>query len=138
VIVAGLFRLNENVVPTGGSFLFFPRLICASLLPSRQADADCIRAEIDSGSEEFCEIDCVAVSLTNVAVTVWSELIGTLHAPAPLHAPLQPANVEPAVAAALNATVCDAPKIPEQFPGREIPVSLTEPERVPANDTLNS
>jgi hypothetical protein len=41
---------------------------------------------------------------SNVAVTERLVLIVTVHGPEPVHAPLQPANVEPGAAVALNET----------------------------------
>jgi len=41
----------------------------------------------------------------NVAVTVFAALIVTVHEPVPLHAPLQPANVEPLPAVRFSVTV---------------------------------
>ncbi len=42
--------------------------------------------------------------LVNVAVTARAAVIDTVQVPVPVHAPLQPANVEPLVAAAVNVT----------------------------------
>ena len=42
--------------------------------------------------------------LLNVAVTARAAVIDTVHVPVPVHAPLQPANVEPLAAAALSVT----------------------------------
>ena len=44
------------------------------------------------------------VEVLNVAVTVRAAVIDTVQAPVPVHAPLQPANVEPLAAAALSVT----------------------------------
>jgi hypothetical protein len=41
----------------------------------------------------------------NVAVTDWSLDMDTMHGPVPPHAPLQPANVEPAAGAAVSVTI---------------------------------
>ena len=46
---------------------------------------------------------CPAAVL-NVAVTARAAVIDTVHAPVPVHAPLQPENVEPLAAAAVNVT----------------------------------
>ena len=40
----------------------------------------------------------------NVAVTDFADVIDTVHAPVAVHAPLQPANVEPAAAVGVNVT----------------------------------
>src|ERR1700735_3320932 len=93
VIDADSFRLNENVVPTGGFFCL--RLIFASLLPSRQADADCFKREIDG-----------PLAVVNVAATARSALIARSHVLVPLQAPLHPANAEPACAVAVNTSLC--------------------------------
>ena len=44
------------------------------------------------------------VELLNVAVTARAAVIDTVQAPVPLHAPLQPAKVEPLAAAAVRVT----------------------------------
>jgi hypothetical protein len=45
----------------------------------------------------------------NVAVTDFAAVIDTVHAPVPVQAPLQPANVEPA--AAVGVSVTDVPLV---------------------------
>ena len=47
----------------------------------------------------------LAVVLLNVAVTLRACVIDTVQLPVPVHAPLQPANVEPLAAAALSVTL---------------------------------
>ena len=49
----------------------------------------------------------VVAELLNVAVTERAAVIDTVQAPVPLHAPPQPANVEPLAAAGVRVT--DAP-----------------------------
>jgi hypothetical protein len=117
------------VVPTGGRF-FLLTLLCASLLPARQMDAECFKDEIDGG------VVAVVVDGVKVAATVWSALIATLHAPVPLHAPPHPTNVVPAAGVAVNASVVEAPKLAEQVPGHAIAVPLTVPAPLPATDTV--
>src|SRR5205807_7859498 len=56
VTVAGSLRSNENTVPIGG---FRCRAIDASLLPSRQTEADWVRPVIDGGGS--CAVRNVAV-----------------------------------------------------------------------------
>ena len=46
----------------------------------------------------------LAVVLLNVAVTLRAAVIDTVQVPVPVHAPLQPANVEPLAAAAVSVT----------------------------------
>lgn len=41
----------------------------------------------------------------NVAVTARAVVIDTAHAPVPVHAPVQPLNVEPVVAAGVSVTL---------------------------------
>ena len=47
----------------------------------------------------------LAVVLLNVAVTLRACVIDTVQVPVPVHAPLQPANVEPLAAAAVSVTL---------------------------------
>ncbi len=47
----------------------------------------------------------LAVVLLNVAVTLRAWVIDTVQLPVPVHAPLQPANVEPPAAAAVSVTL---------------------------------
>jgi hypothetical protein len=47
---------------------------------------------------------CVGI-VVNVAVTLWSELIITLHVVVPAHAPPQPANVEPDAGVAVRDSI---------------------------------
>jgi hypothetical protein len=47
----------------------------------------------------------LAVVLLNVAVTLRAWVIDTVQPPVPVHAPLQPANVEPPAAAAVSVTL---------------------------------
>ena len=49
----------------------------------------------------------VVAALLKVAVTLRAAVIDTVHVPVPVHAPFQPANVEPLAAAAVSVT--DAP-----------------------------
>jgi hypothetical protein len=48
--------------------------------------------------------DWVWVCWVNVAVTVAADVNVTLHEPVPVHAPLQPVNVEPVAATAVSVT----------------------------------
>ena len=47
----------------------------------------------------------VKLASVNVAVTDCAAFMATTHVPVPVHAPDQPANVEPTAAAAVNVTV---------------------------------
>src|SRR5256885_87220 len=74
----------------------------------------------------------------NVAVTALAAVIVTLHAPVPLHAPDQPANVDPVAALAVSNTTVPWVKLAEQVVPHEMPagldvtVPLPEPARVTA------
>jgi hypothetical protein len=67
------------------------------------------------------------------------EFIVTLHAPVPVHAPLQPANVEPAAAVGVSVTIVPVGKLAEQVVGQLIPEGEldTVPLPVPASVTLS-
>ena len=71
------------------------------------------------------------------AVTVWSVLITTVHAPVPLQPPpLQPVNVEPPVEAAVRATVLPFGKSAAQVAPQEMPLGLLVTVPVPVPDLL--
>jgi hypothetical protein len=59
--------------------------------------------------------------------------------PVPLHAPLQPVNVEPAAAVAVSVTIVPEANDAEQVAPQSIPAGelVTEPEPVPALLTVN-
>lgn len=69
----------------------------------------------------------------NVAVTLRAAVIESTHPPVPLHAPLQPANAEPLLAAALSVTDVPLAKfevhaLPQLIPpGDEVTVPAPEP-----------
>jgi hypothetical protein len=71
-----------------------------------------------------------------VAVTVWSELIVTVHVVVPAHAPPQPAKVEPVAAIALKDTAVPSAYPFEHVPGQEIPEPDTVPEPEPVSETV--
>ena len=75
-----------------------------------------------------------------MAVTFCAELIATVHAPVPLQAPLQPANVDPAEGPAANATEVPAAKLALHVPPQLIPAGelVTVPKPLPALATLNA
>src|SRR5262245_61996149 len=91
---------------------------------------------------ETVSANVVAV-LLNVAVTERAAVIDTVQAAVPVHAPLQPANVEPLAAAGVSVT--DAPLlkfalqvVPQLMPEGEdvtvplpVPFLLTESAKVP-------
>ncbi len=54
-----------------------------------------------------------------------------MHAPVPLHAPLQPTNVAPAAALAASVTLIDAAWLCAQLPRQETPGPVTAPATVP-------
>lgn len=68
----------------------------------------------------------VVAELLNVAVTIRVAVIDTVQAPVPVHAPLQPANVEPELAAGVSVT--DEPL--EKF------AAQVEPQLIPAGDDV--
>jgi phage tail protein X len=74
-----------------------------------------------------------------VAVTDLAAVILTEQLPAPVQAPLQPANTEPVAAAAASATTVPLLKLAEHVLGQLIPtgVLVTLPVPVPANVTVN-
>jgi hypothetical protein len=78
-------------------------------------------------------------TLVNVAKTFWAEFIVTMQAPVPLHAPLQPANVE--VPSEVAASVTDVPEeyAAEQVEPQFIPDGelVTVPDPVPVFETVN-
>ena len=75
----------------------------------------------------------------NVALTDASELSITLHAPVPLHAPDQPAKVEPAPGAELSVTVVPLAKLAPQVDPQLMPAGLlvTVPAPEPPVVTVN-
>lgn len=68
-----------------------------------------------------------------VAVTLWEELIATVQAPFPEHAPLQPVNADPELGMAAKLTIDPAGKLEEQAEpqlmpaGRLVTVPLPDP-----------
>lgn len=75
----------------------------------------------------------------NVAVSDLDELIVTAHAPVPVHAPLQPVNVEPAVGVSVMVTTVPLAKFAVHVPGQLIPAGLlvTVPVPFPAGVTVS-
>src|SRR3954447_9826847 len=67
----------------------------------------------------------------NTAVTDRSVLMVTVHAPDPLHAPLQWSNFDPASAAAVSVTTVPESYDAEQFDPHSMPAPLTLPEPSP-------
>jgi len=79
--------------------------------------------------------DCMKVAVTEVAA-----LIVTVQVPVPVHpAPLQPVNVEPAAAAAVNVTTVPLVNDAEQVVPQEMPAGLlvTVPLPAPALETVS-
>jgi hypothetical protein len=75
-----------------------------------------------------------------VAPTLLAAFIITLQAPVPLHAPLQPANVEPLAGVAMRDTELPCAKLalqvaPQLMPAGEL---ATDPEPVPASETVSA
>ncbi len=80
----------------------------------------------------------VGVTL-NVAVTDFETSMDTVQGPVPEQAPLQPANVDPALATAVSVTVVPLAKAAEQMEPQLIPAGelVTVPDPVPALVTVN-
>src|SRR4051812_40157372 len=70
-------------------------------------------------------------TVVNVAVTLWSALIVTTHAPVPLQSPLQPVKVEPEAGVAVSVTlagdVYEAEQVPPQLIAAGALVTLPDP-----------
>lgn len=75
--------------------------------------------------------------VSNSAVTDLAWLIVTVHGPVPLHAPPQPAKVDPSPGAAVRVTRLGAAKPCEQSPGQSMPagVLVTFPSPSPVFST---
>src|SRR5450755_2440839 len=82
----------------------------------------------------------VVTDVLNVAVTDFAALIVTLQAPVPVHAPLQPAKVEPEPTAWVRVTTVPLLKFVLQVPGQLMPTGLlvTVPVPVPASLTVKT
>jgi hypothetical protein len=82
----------------------------------------------------------VVAELLNVAVTERAAVIDTVHAAVPVHAPLQPANVEPVAAAGVRVTDAPLVKLAVQVLPQLMPVGddVTVPVPVPAFATLRA
>src|ERR1700751_3041258 len=80
-----------------------------------------------------------AIPSVNVAVTEASLVNVTLQAPVPVHAPDQPANVEPALGAAVSVTMAPLVKLALHVVPQSIPAGLlvTVPAPVPAFCTFS-
>src|SRR6187549_170637 len=88
----------------------------------------------------FVTVSAKVDELLNVAVTARAAVMDVVQVPVPVHAPLQPANVEPLAATAVNVT--DAPLVkfalhvlPQLTPLGE---DVTVPVPVPAFVTLSA
>ena len=75
---------------------------------------------------------------SNVAVTVWSDLIVSVHPPKPEHAPLQPRNTEPEAGVPLKVAVAFFRKRIMHVEPHEIPAGkeVTVPPPVPDFSTV--
>jgi len=80
-----------------------------------------------------------AIPSVNVAVTEASLVNVTLQVPVPVHAPDQPANVEPALGAAVSVTAAPLAKLALHVAPQSIPAGLlvTVPVPVPALCTVS-
>ena len=84
-------------------------------------------------------VSCAVVG-EKVAVTDFAALIVSVHAPAPLHAPLQPSNRAPAAGVAVNVTTApvtynSAQSAPQLMPAGEL---VTVPLPAPAFVTVKA
>ena len=87
----------------------------------------------------FAQVVPVPVVL-NVPVTLRAAVIDVVQFPVPVHAPLQPANVEPLAAAAVSVTDVPLAKFALHVVPQLMPVGddVTVPVPVPAFVTLNA
>ena len=100
------------------------------------------------GSVPFVQLFAVATVVhvsgvtffVNVAVTAFAADIVTAHAPVPVHAPVHPANVEPAVATCVSVTLVLKPKFAEHVAPQLMPVGVdvTVPVPVPFFVTVSA
>jgi hypothetical protein len=76
----------------------------------------------------------------NVAVTELAAFIVTVHAPVPVHAPLQPVKVTPAAGVAVSVTAVPLPKDAEQVVPQLMPAGalVTVPAPAPARFTVSA
>ena len=76
----------------------------------------------------------------NVAVTAFAASIVTMHDPVPVHAPLQPANVEAPSGVAVNVTTVPVSNDALQVAPHVIPAGeeVTDPPPVPVLETLRA
>ena len=72
------------------------------VLPQLMPDGDDVTVPVPVPA--FVTLSAKVDELLNVAVTARAAVIDTVHVPVPLHAPLQPANVEPLAAVAVSVT----------------------------------
>src|SRR5258708_23939515 len=73
------------------------------------------------------------------ALTLVAVFIGTTQEPVPLHAPLQPAKVEPEAGVAVRATLVPVEKLALHVAPQLMPAGLlmTDPLPVPERDTVS-
>jgi hypothetical protein len=93
------------------------------------------------GVPGFTVIVTEELLLLKVAVTAVAAVTVTEHPPVPLHPPpLQPANVEPSAAVAVNATTCSLAKLAEHIGWQAIPAGalVTVPVPVPVSVTVKA
>jgi hypothetical protein len=87
----------------------------------------------------FVTVSAKVDELLNVAVTARAAVMDVVQVPVPVHAPLQPANVEPLAAAAVSVTDVPLAKLalqvePQLTPaGDEVTVPVPEPAFVTVN-----
>ena len=70
-------------------------------------------------------------------MTLWLAFIVTWQLPVPLHAPLQPANVEPLAALAVNTTCVPGAKLALQIPGQPMPAGELVTQPLPFSLTVS-
>lgn len=88
----------------------------------------------------FVTLNANVDELLNVAVTARAAVIEVVQVPVPVHAPLQPTNVEPLAAAAVSVTEVPLAKLAVHVAPQLMPAGdeVTVPEPVPAFVTDNA
>jgi len=126
---------------------------CASLVVMPLSVTDCVLAftSVTCTTGDVVDIDCPPKATgeafierlklevgTNFASTLEAAVAVTLHVPSPVHAPVHPANTEPADAVAVSVRVEPLFTFIEQVAPHEMPegFELTLPEPLPERVTV--